>query len=77
MFAGCTCSFIFENDILGGTDTDCTNSVRLDHVTRREALPFGARPLRRDLGWLTDAGDWCATCAISRPASRSGTTASG
>lgn len=63
---GGTYSFTFENDVFGGDDKDYTNGVRIDYVTPRNDLPVWARFARRNLGWLTDAGDWYATYALGQ-----------
>ena len=63
---GGTYSFTFENDIFGGDDRDYTNGVRIDYVSPRNELPFWAGFARRNLRWLTDAGDWYATYAIGQ-----------
>jgi hypothetical protein len=63
---GGTYSFTFENDTFAGDDDDYTNGVRADYVTPRNELPGWARFARRNLGWLTDAGDWYATYALGQ-----------
>lgn len=63
---GGTFSATFENDIFGGSDKDYTNGVRIDYLTPRNELPLWARFARRNLTWLTDAGEWYATYGLGQ-----------